>query len=295
MNNLIIGTLFALCAAALNASIGVISKLLMHSGLNPQDIAFLKTIIAFFFLSVFLFKVPVSQKIAFISSTPSKLSVFTQIAICAFLGIFSLFFFETIAYNHGAAANVVVVLMASAAISALFFGRFILKESIYIHSLIGTLLAVAGISIISWKGENSLLMLINASIAGTGYGLFSVLVKKFKLNGGLFLTKYLLLFGSVYLAVPFLVNLHTINFNIDIVLGLIGLAVLPTILGFFCTTKALSYMSAAKVQVTELSEPIFAALMAWVFIHEQPTLSFLYGAIFIISGIFLMNRAPKSN
>lgn len=76
MNNLIIGTLFALCAAALNASIGVISKLLMHSGLNPQDIAFLKTIIAFFFLSVFLFKVPVSQKIAFISSTPSKLSVF---------------------------------------------------------------------------------------------------------------------------------------------------------------------------------------------------------------------------
>ncbi|HHB1600918.1 TPA: sortase B protein-sorting domain-containing protein, partial [Acinetobacter baumannii] len=25
------------------------------------------------------------------------------------------------------------------------------------------------------------------------------------------------------------------------------------------------------------------------------TLSFLYGAIFIISGIFLMNRAPKSN
>ncbi|MFW1893764.1 EamA/RhaT family transporter, partial [Acinetobacter geminorum] len=97
--------------------------------------------------------------------------------------------------NHGAAANVVVVLMASAAISALFFGRVILKERIYIHSLIGTLLAVAGISIISWKGENSLLMLINASSAGTGYGLFSVLVKKFKLNGGRFLTKYLLLFG----------------------------------------------------------------------------------------------------
>ncbi len=53
MNNLIIGALFALCAAALNASIGVISKLLMHSGLNPQDIAFLKTIIAFFFFKCF--------------------------------------------------------------------------------------------------------------------------------------------------------------------------------------------------------------------------------------------------
>lgn len=294
MNNLIIGTLFALCAAALNASIGVISKLLMHSGLSPQDIAFLKTIIAFFFLSVLLFKVPVGQKIAFISSTPSKLSVFTQIAICAFLGIFSLFFFETIAYNHGAAANVVVVLMASAAISALFFGRLVLKESVYIHSIFGTLLAILGISVISWKGENSILMLINASIAGIGYGLFSVLVKKFKLNGGLFLTKYLLLFGSVYLAVPFLINFHSITFNTNIILGLIGLAVLPTILGFYCTTKALTYLPAAKVQVTELSEPIFAALMAWVFIHEQPTLSFLYGAIFIIAGIILINKAPKA-
>lgn len=95
---------------------------------------------------------------------------------------FSLFFFETIAYNHGAAANVVVVLMASAAISALFFGRLVLKESIYIHSIAGTLLAVAGISLISWKGENSLLMLINASIAGTGYGLFSVLIKKIQIK-----------------------------------------------------------------------------------------------------------------
>ena len=294
MNNLIIGTLFALCAAALNASIGVISKLLMHSGLSPQDIAFLKTIIAFFFLSILLFKVPVGQKIAFISSTPSKLSVFAQIAICAFLGIFSLFFFETIAYNHGAAANVVVVLMASAAISALFFGRFVLKESVYIHSIFGTLLAILGISVISWKGENSVLMLINASIAGIGYGLFSVLIKKFKLNGGLFLTKYLLLFGSVYLAVPFLINFHSITFNTNIILGLIGLAVLPTILGFYCTTKALTYLPAAKVQVTELSEPIFAALMAWVFIHEQPTLTFLYGAIFIIAGIILINKAPKA-
>ena len=294
MNNLIIGTLFALCAAALNASIGVISKLLMHSGLSPQDIAFLKTIIAFFFLSVLLFKVPVSQKIAFISSTPSKLSVFAQIAICAFLGIFSLFFFETIAYNHGAAANVVVVLMASAAISALFFGRLVLKESVYIHSIFGTLLAILGISFISWKGENSILMLINASIAGIGYGLFSVLIKKFRLNGGLFLTKYLLLFGSVYLAVPFLINFHSITFNTNIILGLMGLAVLPTILGFYCTTKALTYLPAAKVQVTELSEPIFAALMAWVFIHEQPTLSFLYGAIFIIAGIVLINKTPKA-
>lgn len=62
---------------------------------------------------------PVSQKIAFISSMPSKLSVLLKLLYALFRD-FLFILFETIAYNHGAAANVVVVLMASAAISALF-------------------------------------------------------------------------------------------------------------------------------------------------------------------------------
>ena len=50
---------------------------------------------------------------------PSKLSVLLKLLYALFRD-FLFILFETIAYNHGAAANVVVVLMASAAISALF-------------------------------------------------------------------------------------------------------------------------------------------------------------------------------
>lgn len=127
---------------------------------------------------MFLFKVPVSQKIAFISNTPSKLSVFVQIAICAFLGIFFTILFRNYCLQPWCCGQCSCGTHGFSRYFSFIFGRLVLKESIYIHSIAGTLLAVAGISLISWKGENSLLMLINASIAGTGYGLFSVLIKK---------------------------------------------------------------------------------------------------------------------
>lgn len=42
MSKVMLGVLLALSAAALNASIGVFSKVLLQNGLSPQDIAFLR-------------------------------------------------------------------------------------------------------------------------------------------------------------------------------------------------------------------------------------------------------------
>ena len=58
LNSNVLGLSFALTAAALNATIGVFSVLLMNTGLKSNDIAFLKTIIAFVLLSALLSKTP---------------------------------------------------------------------------------------------------------------------------------------------------------------------------------------------------------------------------------------------
>ena len=294
MSNLSKGILLATTAAALNASIGIFSKFLMENGLNTQDIAFLKTLTAFLFISLFLLRQPLSMQKTAISkvATSSFLVLFSKIAVCAFLGIFTLFFFETLAYQYGHAANVVVVLMASAAISALLGGRLLLNEAVTVSALLGTAFAIIGITVISWSGSSNWLLISNAALAGSGYGLFSVLVKKFGLNGGIHLTRALMLFGSLYLLIPFLKNLHPITWSGSVIAAILALASLPTILGFYCTTKALEYLSAAKVQVTELSEPIFAMLLAWLFLNEIPTLHFFMGASCIVAGIFLINQMP---
>lgn len=286
------GILFALSAAALNGSIGIISKLLMASGLNPYEIAFYKTFLAFVFVSLLLIRTPFARQIQIVAPvSDNNIKIWMHIGLCALFGIFTLFFFETIAYGHGSAANVVVILMASATIAALVFGCLLLNEKIKISAVSGVAVAIAGISVISWSGQASLLLLIFASAAGAGYGLFSVLVKKFGLHGGIYLTRFLLLFGLIYLAIPYLATFrqNPFDFHWQTVTGLIALVILPTILGFYCTTKALGYLSAAQVQVTELAEPIFAMLMGWLILSELPDYAFFLGALLIITGIMLIN------
>ena len=294
-----LGISFALAAAALNATIGIFSVLLINTGLKSNDIAFLKTIIAFVLLSALLSKTPrriqYQQLITteFVGSSNKR--VLGAVAICAFLGIFTLFVFETKAYEYGNPANVVVVLMAAATISATLFGALLLKETLLLNTLIGVLLAVVGIFVIFWTSSINLNLIFFASLAGSGYGLFSVLMQRFGLQGGIYLTKYLLLFGSVFLFIPFIVTFEPINIGYPSVLGLLGLAIFPTILGFYCTTSALKYLPAAKVQVIELSEPLFAVFFVWLILHEAATMRFWLGAALVIVGILTITHLPKKS
>ncbi|MDA3978894.1 DMT family transporter [Gallibacterium sp. AGMB14963] len=290
----VIGIFLALSAAALNGSIGIFSKVLISHGLTIEAIAFFKTFIAFVLITLLLWRQPrVEQQQAIQPGYTSAIKLWLQIAFCALLGIFVLFFFETTAYQYGLAANIVVILMASAAVSALVGGWLLLAEPIYLVEIIGTLVAIIGIFVISWSGNSGILAVIYATLAGIGYGLFSVFIKKFRLNGGLPLTKLLMLFGTIYLIIPFLQKLQPIDWDINVVMNLFGLAILPTLLGFYCITSALACLSAAKVQVTGLSEPIFSMLLAWLFLNETPTWPFFLGAGCILLGIILINQLYK--
>ena len=190
--------------------------------------------------------------------------IMAAVAVCAFFGIFTLFVFETQAYQYGNPANVVVILMAAATISATLFGALLLKEKLLLNTVFGMLLAIAGIFVISWKSSVDLTLVFFAALAGIGYGLFSVLMQRFGLQGGIYLTKYLLLFGSLFLFIPFIITFEPVHIGYQSTLGLLGLAIFPTILGFYCTTSALTYLPASKVQVIELSEPLFAMFFVWL-------------------------------
>ncbi len=292
-----LGVSFALAAAALNATIGIFSVLLMNTGLKSNDIAFLKTIIAFVLLLALLSKTPKRMQYQHLITTEfvgsSNKRVMWTVAICAFLGIFTLFVFETKAYEYGNPANVVVVLMAAATISATLFSALLLKEKLLLSTILGILLAVTGIFVISWTSSVNLNLIFFASLAGSGYGLFSVLMQRFGLQGGIYLTKYLLLFGSVFLFIPFIVTFEPINIGYPSVLGLLGLATFPTILGFYCTTSALKYLPASKVQVLELSEPLFAMFFVWLILHEAATMRFWVGAGLVILGVITITNLSK--
>lgn len=151
---LIQGFGFATAAAALNASVGIFSKILLAYGWNAQDIAFIKTLSAALLLTVLFAYRPFAKQQVALYAVPvlGRARIGLHIALCAFLGIFTLFYFETVAYQYGNAANVVVVLMASAAVSALVLGRILLGEQIVLSAVLGTAAAVVGITLVSWTG-----------------------------------------------------------------------------------------------------------------------------------------------
>lgn len=279
------GVIFALSAAALNATIGVFSKVLMSNGFAASSVAVIKTILGCLLLSALLL---------FLKKQPASKARWSQAAICAFLGIFVLFHFETAAYQYYAAAGVVVVLMASAAISAILLGRIFLKDAITANATVGVALAVAGIVVIlgtdlrqgfTWQGA------VLASIAGCGYGAFSVAMKRIRVSGGLHFTRQLLFFGSLYLLMPAATDgFQTGELSMVAIAALLALAALPTILGFFCTTKAIEYLKPSQVQALELTEPLFAACLAFVVLNEVPRDSLYPGGVLIVVGLCFSNE-----
>lgn len=275
------GVLFALGAAALNGTIGALSKLLIALNMDPAWIAFLKTLLGF---------VMVSAVLIFMKDGVQGRAQRSVIALAAFLGIFTLFFFETYAYRDMSAANVVVVLMATGAATASLAGWVMLGDRPGRNQWLGLVLTVVGISVIlGINSEISVRGVLFAMCAGAGYGLFTVLLKKFRVQGGLALTRQLLCWGTIFLCLPAMYR--PVDFALltswDVVLVLSGLAILPSILGFFCTTKAVTYLQPAKVQLLELSEPLFAAAIAFLMLGESVTGTTVVGAAFAVSGIYI--------
>lgn len=194
-----------------------------------------------------------------------------------------LFHFETSAYRHYAAAGVVVVLMASASISSIILGRIFLKDAITANATVGAALAIAGISVIFGGDLQQGFTLQGAAlafVAGSGYGAFSVAMKCMGVSGGLHFTRQLLFFGSLYLLMPAAADGFAMG----------ELSPLATILGFFCTTKAIEYLKPSQVQALELTEPLFAALLAFVALNEVPRESLYEGAALIIVGLCFSNE-----
>ena len=66
-------------------------------------------------------------------------------------------------------------------------------------------------------------------------------------------------------------------------------------IGFYCTTSALKYLPAAKVQVIELSEPLFAMFFVWLILHEAATMRFWLGSGLVILGILSITNASKKS
>lgn len=283
---------FALIAALCNASIGIFSKNIFKLGLSGGQVAFYKCLLAFLFLTVMhLFFKDKFNKIILAAKS------WWKIAICAFFGVFVLYFFETSAYSHTMIPTVVFVLLGASSLTTFIMSYFVLKEKMGLAHLISFIFSTLGLFLI--LKENNMVLIsfggVLAAIGGIGYGLFLSFTKKLKVdtNGFSFLW-WFIGFGTVYLFFPFAIHYQSPVPSLGGIFNLIFLSLIPTIGGYYCTAKALAYGEANKVQLFELSEPIFASIMGFLFIGEMLSFIQMIGGLLILIAIYIASQSERS-
>lgn len=289
LNNLKRAEFFALIAAIFNGSIGVFTRFGFNSGLTPNTLAFWKCFGAFLLLFIYCFANKQLRK-----QTLALKNSFYKFAILSFLGIFCLYFFETQAFNQASIPLVSFLTYAAGGIT-IIMAAMLLKERINIYKISAFMFILFGVYIIFLFEKNvtgNSLGILFALLGGLGYALFIFLIKVFKIGSGLPQLVWLFGFGSVYLIIPLLLEGFKYP-TLDSIIFIMALILLPTIGGFFFTTKAVKNGEASKVQIIETSDPLFATLFAFIVFGESLQAVGYIGAVMIIFGLFLSMKNPK--
>src|SRR5882724_4806649 len=192
------------------------------------------------------------------------------------------------------------VIVDSQPVFTVIASYLLLREKPSRWSLIGTVLAIAGIVTITLLGDE------NAVVDKTGGG-SARLGDLLALIGAVSIAFYVLigrkLRGKVSLF-AYVVPLYTIcavllfaaaYFNGDRITGypfgdykyFVALAVVPTIFGHTVFNWALKHVKAGVISVSFLGEPIGATLLAIVFFRQIPSISTVLCGLLILAGIYM--------
>ncbi|VVD88867.1 membrane protein [Pandoraea capi] len=277
---------FALTAAVLNGTIGVLTRTAFEQGATTASVAFWKCFGAFVLVSAYCACRPEHR-----TRTVRLASRWPQLACLAFLGIFCLYFFETKAFSQASIPLVSFLTYAAGGATVVLAGRY-LGERLTRRKIVAFAAIVAGVGVMSFSesdvnGTASGIGL--ALVGGCGYALFIFFSKWFRTGAGLPQLVWLFGFGSVFLLLPLIQEGFTMPDGMQwATLG--ALVLLPTIGGFYFTTRAVECGQASKVQIIETSDPLFATVFGFLLFGDELTYAGAVGAACIAIGLLTAVR-----
>ena len=189
------------------------------------------------------------------------------------------------------------MMLGSAVITTFLLSAVLDKKWLRLHDMISCAVAIIGLAFIFGVNvalSDNYLGIFLSLIAGIGYGTFLTISPRFNIGSGLLVVNSLMLFGMIYLFIPFAYEGLVFIDDLNTAILLIFLALLPTIGGFLCTTKALTLLRSESVQLIELSEPVFALALSFVLLNQYVTFWQIAGGFLLMTSIYI-NVASSSN
>lgn len=177
-----------------------------------------------------------------------------------------------------------------------------IKEKLTKKQIIGAILSLIGVLFIISRGSLELITSFSFNsgdlimlIAVLSWSIYSLLVKQYsdRLPGNsTFLASIVI---GIIILTPFFIfdwlNEHeSINWSIGSVSAILYIGIFASIVAFLSWNSGVVRLGASKAGIFLNFIPLFATLFAVIFIGETLQLSQLFGAVFVISGVYLASK-----
>jgi len=224
--------------------------------------------------------------------------------LCAVTGIAinQMLFLKGLSLTYSIHAS---LLMLTTPILIVFIAAWILRERLSVVKLIGLALGIGGAAVLVLGKENSgegndilfgdILVLINA----VSYTFYFVLVKPLMLRyDPIVIIRWIFSFGF-FLVLPFgwveFTQIQWTHFT-AIDYTCMALVVLTgTFLAYLFNVYGIKILGASIAGFYIYTQPVFAALIAMIFLKEPLSLYKIIAALLIFAGVFLANKPVKNN
>lgn len=275
--------------AAFWASISIFVNALYEAGFSALEIVFLRVLSAALIMFVYigltnreLFNIRFSDTYYFIGT-----------------GIFSLVFFNWCYFTTIRETSVAIaaILLYTAPIFVLLMSRLVFKERLSSIKVVALTVAVAGCVLISGYLPSGGVLLSTSMLliglgSGFGYALYTIL-------GKAALEKYDPMTIITYTFVVATIGLFpisgmgaviTVSHNIDTVVYIFGLGLVPTVLGYILYTKGLHYVEASKASIIAAVEPVVATTIGISVFNEILSIWQFAGILMILFAVLLAQK-----
>jgi drug/metabolite transporter (DMT)-like permease len=234
--------------------------------------------------------------------------ILQNIKLILILGITSITIFNSIVYYSLNFTQVIsgVLMISTIPVMIIFFSWIFKIEKTNIYQILGVILSLIGVAIIVTKANIDLLINLNFNkgdlwmvVAMFSWAMYSALLrkKKFELSQ-LSLLEVIISAGLVLLIPAYLIEMYLgfkLNVNLPFILTLGYVVLFPGLASFICWIKGIGIIGSNRSGIFLHLMPIFSTVLAILIFKEKFMNFHLFGAFFIISGIFLSSKKVNND
>lgn len=271
----------------------IVGKVATLFEVPPFTLNFYRWLIAFIILYPFTYKqILISLDEIKKNLLPLSIMGFTSITIFNSVVYYSLNFTQVL---NG------VLMISTIPVLIIFFSSLFKTEKIKINQILGVLTSLIGVLIIITKMDLQKLFDLNLNkgdlwilVAMISWATYSIMVKEKKVNLEPLALLEVIIFLGVLMLLPFfffeLFNGKYLELNIPVALTVGFVVLFPGIGAYIFWIRAIKLVGPSKAGVFLHLMPVFSSLMAIFLIGEKFANFHIFGALFILTGIFVSSK-----